>query len=222
MADDYIGKKMEEYLSRKGAPAAKRKTAASLGQLLLRNRSHRAYDHSFVVRDDQLRSIIEVNTRIPSARNRQPLRFRPVLGDEARAVAQLIRMGAALPELQLPQQGSEPTAFIAVCSTVAEDRFVDIDLGISAQSMLLRATEMGLNGCCIAAFDAEAVRQTLQLELTPLLLIAIGKGADQIRLVERRPDQSLDYYRLEGVHCVPKLSTDEITILPPALTEREE
>ena len=53
MADDYIGKKMEEYMARKGAPAPKRKAATSLGQLLLKNRSHRAFDHSFVVRRTQ-------------------------------------------------------------------------------------------------------------------------------------------------------------------------
>lgn len=212
MADDYIGKKMEEYMARKGAPMPKRKTATSLGQLLLKNRSHRAYDHSFVVRADQLRSIIEVNTKIPSARNRQPLRFRAVGEEEAAAVLPHIRMGGALPELNLPAEGTEPRAFIVVCSVVPEDRYVSIDLGISAQSMLLRATEMGLNGCCIAAFDQQTVQQALGLELTPLLVVAIGKGADTIRLTEITPDDSRAYYRAEGVHYVPKLQLDDLII----------
>jgi nitroreductase len=212
MADDYIGKKMEEYMARKGTPMPKRKTATSLGQLLLKNRSHRAYDHSFVVRADQLRSIIEVNTKIPSARNRQPLRFRAVGEEEAAAVLPHIRMGGALPELNLPAEGTEPRAFIVVCSVVPEDRYVSIDLGISAQSMLLRATEMGLNGCCIAAFDQQAVQQALGLELTPLLVVAIGKGADTIRLTEITPDDSRAYYRAEGVHYVPKLQLDDLII----------
>ena len=114
-------------------------------RLLLRNRSYRGYDTHFVVREDQLRSIIAVNTRIPSARNAQVLRFRPVLADEADKVLPHIRLGGALPELHLPLPGTEPRAFIIVCTTVPEDRYVDMDLGISAQSMLLRAAEIGLN-----------------------------------------------------------------------------
>ena len=214
MADDYIGKKMEEYMARKGAPTTKRKAATSLGQLLLKNRSHRAYDPSFTVREDQLRSIVEVCTRIPSARNRQPLRFRIVSGGESAKLLPHIRMGAALPELNLPAPESAPQAFVVICSTVAEDRFVDIDLGIAAQSMLLRAVEMGLNGCIIAAFDPAAVQQALGLSLTPLLIVALGKGADQIRLTEIAPDESHNYYRSEGIHYVPKLRLCDIIIAP--------
>ena len=116
MADNYIGNKMEEYMARKAAGTPSRKPQATLSRLLLKNRSHRGYDASFRVREDQLRRIIEVNTRIPSARNAQVLRFRPVLGDEAAALLPLIRLGAALPELHLPIEGSEPNAFIVICS----------------------------------------------------------------------------------------------------------
>lgn len=214
MADDYIGKKMEEYMSRKGATPTKRKAATSLNQLLLRNRSHRAYDTSFAVRDDQLHSIIEVYTRTPSARNRQPLRFRPVSGSEADSLLPLIRMGAALPELHLPTVESAPRAFIVICSTIPEDRYIDIDLGITAQSMLLRAVEMGLNGCCIAAFNPDAVQQALGLTLKPLLILALGKGADHIELTDATPDSDLNYYRSEGIHYVPKLRTEDIIIRP--------
>ena len=138
---------MEAYRERPSA--APRKPAATLERLLLKNRSHRAYDSRYLVREDQLRRIIAVNARIPSARNQQVLRFRPVLADEAPTVTEHIRLGGALPELHLPAPGTEPNAYIICCSTIAEDRYVDMDLGISAQSMLLRATEMGLNGICI-------------------------------------------------------------------------
>ena len=82
MADNYLGRKMDEYFARRDDRAARR-PAMTLDRLLLKNRSHRGYDAGFVVRDDQLRRIIEVNARIPSARNQQVLRFRPVLADEA-------------------------------------------------------------------------------------------------------------------------------------------
>lgn len=212
MADNYIGNKMEEYMARKAAGTPSRKPQATLSRLLLKNRSHRGFDVSFHVREDQLRRIIEVNTRIPSARNAQVLRFRPVLGDEATKLLPLIRLGAALPELHLPAEGSEPNAFIVICSTVAEDKWVDIDLGISAQSMLLQAVEIGLNGICIGAFDKAKVAQALGLELEPLLIIAIGRGTDRIELVEISANESHTYYRENGIHYVPKVCSEELIL----------
>lgn len=212
MADNYIGNKMEEYMARKAAGTPSRKPQATLSRLLLKNRSHRGFDVSFHVREDQLRRIIEVNTRIPSARNAQVLRFRPVLGDEAAKLLPLIRLGAALPELHLPAEGSEPNAFIVICSTVAEDKWVDIDLGISAQSMLLQAVEIGLNGICIGAFDKAKVAQALGLELEPLLIIAIGRGTDRIELVEISANESHTYYRENGIHYVPKVCSEELIL----------
>ncbi|MDJ1645466.1 nitroreductase family protein, partial [Streptomyces pakalii] len=72
-----------------------------------------------------------------------------MLADEAHKVLPHIRLGGALPALRLPFPGTEPNAFIIICSTVEENRYVDMDLGISAQSMLLQAAEIGLNGICI-------------------------------------------------------------------------
>lgn len=210
MADNYLGRKMEEYFSRSGGE--RRRPANTLQRLLTKNRSCRGYDTSFTVREDQLRRIIEVNTRIASARNRQALRFRPVLSDEADKVLPHIRLGGALPHLRLPLPGTEPRAFIVVCSTVAEDRDLCIDLGISAQSMLLQAVEMGLNGICIGAFDREAVADALGLDSLPLLIVAVGRGAEKIELVEAESPDRLAYYRRDGVHCVPKLSLDELII----------
>ncbi len=209
MADNYLDKKMEEYMAK---PLSVKKTQMTLKRLLEKNRSHRGYDARFVVREDQLRSIIEVNRFVPSARNQQALRFRPVLQEESAKVLSYIKLGAALPELHLPMAGSEPNAFIVICSDMSDDKYLYIDLGISAQSMLLRATEMGLNGICIGAFDREAVARELSLETTPLLILAIGRGSDKIRLVDIGAGESHSYYREDGVHYVPKLTLDELII----------
>lgn len=203
---------MEEYRSRATTGAQERRPAASLGRLLLRNRSFRGYDSGFIVREDQLRRIIAVNTRIPSARNEQMLRFRAVLADEAQKVLPHIRLGGALPELGLPLPGSEPNAFVIVCSTVPENRFVDIDLGISVQSMLLQAVEIGLNGICIGAFDRERIRQEFALAYEPLLILAIGRGAERIELVEIGENDDHRYYRTDGTHYVPKVRLDDLLI----------
>lgn len=106
MADNYLGRKMEEYFARQNGGTAGRRPGATLGRLLLKNRSHRGYDSGFLVREDQLRRIIEVNTRIPSARNQQVLRFRPVLSDEAPRVLPHIRLGGRRPPLLPPRRGA--------------------------------------------------------------------------------------------------------------------
>lgn len=194
-------------------PAASRpRPSVKLHELFVRNRSHRNYDAGFIVREDQLRRIIAVNPLIPSALNRQALRFRPVLSDEASKITPLVRLGGALPELHLPQEGCEPNAYIVVCAATAEGRYLDIDLGISAQSMLLQAVEIGLNGICIASFDKEAVREALNLELEPLLILAIGRGRDNIELVDIGADGDRRYYRRDGKHYVPKVVTDDLII----------
>ncbi len=212
MADNYLGRKMEEYMARSAAGGTPPRPAQSLERLLRRNRSYRGYDARFIVREDQLRRIIAVNTLTPSARNRQVLRFRPVLSDEAPAVLPHLRMGGALPELRLPAPGTEPNAFIVVCSTAEESREVSIDLGIAVQSMLLQAAEIGLNGLCIGAFDREAVRRALHLPLEPSLVVAIGKGAERIELTTVDADAERAYYRRDGIHYVPKLRTEDLIL----------
>ena len=39
MADDYLGRKMEEYMARKASGQSNRRPLATLGRLLLKNRS---------------------------------------------------------------------------------------------------------------------------------------------------------------------------------------
>ena len=202
---------MEDYM--RGAQTSKRSSASrSLMRLLEKNRSHRAYDASFKVREDQLQRIIEVVTKVPSARNQQVLRFRPVLEDEVDKVLPYIRLGGALPHLNLPEKGSEPMAFIVVCSQAQPDKYVYTDLGISLQSMLLQAVEIGLNGICIGAFNAEALRESLNLPSEPLMVLAIGRGKEDIRLVDISQEQNHSYYREHGVHYVPKVHLDELII----------
>ncbi len=211
MADNYLEKKMEEW--REKPSAAGRKPLGGLMRLLLKNRSHRGYDPAFQVREDQLLRIIEVNRRIPSARNQQVLRFRPVRSDEADKVLPHIKLGGALPHLHLPFAGTEPRAFIVICSTVPEDRYVSVDLGISAQTMLLQAAEIGLNGICIGAFNREAVQQALALPYEPLLVLALGRGIEKIVLEEISAAESHAYWRDEkGIHHVPKVRTEELII----------
>ena len=209
MADNYLGRKMEEYEAQKCASVRTRRV--SLLSLLAKNRSTRGFDTSFKVRRDQLISLVEAARLAPSARNQQVLRFRLVTEEEASLVLPHIRLGGALPELNLPLEGTEPNAFVVIC-TDKESRFVDMDMGIATQTMLLRAVEMGLNGICIAAFDHEAVREALNLPIEPQLILAIGRSAEHIEVVDIADGDNTTYYRKDGIHYVPKLRTEDLII----------
>jgi len=211
MADNYLEKRYDECFG--GGRTKVRRIGPTIDQLLLRSRSTRGYLKDYVVRRSELEQIAEVCTRIPSACNQQVLRLRLVTRDSgADRVLPLVRMGAALPELHLPLPGTEPEAFIVLCATVGETKLVDLDLGVAAQSMLLKAASMGLSGLIVGAFDKSALRAALQLPFDPLLVLAIGKGIEKIELVAASPDAPRAYYRRDGVHYVPKLQLPDLLV----------
>ena len=212
MADNYLEKRYEEVFGQ-GAGRKHAPQRPSLDTLLLHNRSYRGFDRDYVVHRRQLDAMIAVNTKVASSVNMQRLRFRPVVkGPEADAVNKYIRMGRGLPHLQLPFPGREPEAFIVICSIAAENPGIDIDLGISVQSMLLKAVEMGLGGLIIRNFDPAALKEALELPLDPVAVVAVGKPAETIELVTVREGESLKYYRKDGVHYVPKLPAEDLII----------
>lgn len=209
MADNYLEKRAEE-LQQKRKVVVKR--GASLESLLKRNRSFRGYDRSVEVDRGQLLEMVKTATWVASGMNAQPLRFRLVTGDEAAKVHPLVKLGAALPEEHLPHPGEEPSAYIVICSTVEENRIVDMDLGIAAQSILLKATEMGLGGIFILNFTAAAVQAALSLQMKPLAVLGIGKPAERVFLMPCNAGDPLAYYRKEGVHYVPKIKVEDLIV----------
>ena len=220
MADNYLEKKMEEHKAlpdRKSFKATKKSRAEGalpLDSLLLRNRSCRGYDSNYIVSKEELLKIVEVNTKIASARNQQVLRFRLVYGTEAKEVTKAIKLGGALPELNLPLPGTEPNAYIIICTQEPKGKWVDIDLGISAQSMLLKAVDLGLNGICIAAFNKEKISALVNgsRQMEPLLILAIGKSIERFQLLPIGQEDEHNYFRKNGVHFVPKVRIEDLLI----------
>lgn len=212
MADNYLEKRYDEVFGQQ-AKTIIRKTNPSLETMLLKNRSHRAYDQSYEVKRLQLEAIVRVNTLTASARNQQVLRFKLLTKqDGAGLLDGKYALGGALPELHLPAPGTEPEAFIVVCSTEPENKNIDIDLGISCEAMSLKAIELGLNAIIIRNFNPDAVRSALGLEYVPLAILAIGKGTDKIKIVEIGEADDHNYYRKDGIHYVPKVRLDDLIL----------
>ena len=219
MADNYLEKRYEEVFG-SGRPSEAAHRRPSLDTLLHANRSTRGFDKSYKVHRRQLEAIVAVNPLLASSVNMQMLRFRLVTADEAEAVRilqQHTRMGRGLPELNLPFPGTEPEAFIVVCTTVPENASVLIDLGISLEAMTLKTVELGLSALIIRNFDPADVKAGLALPLDPIAVVAIGRSAEKIELVplptgKEHPAAELKYYRENGVHYVPKIQVPDLII----------
>jgi hypothetical protein len=64
----------------------------------------------------------------------------------------------------------------------------------------------------IGAFNREKLRTEFDLPYEPLMVLAVGKGAERIELVPTDADAPRAYYRRDGVHYVPKVRLSDLII----------
>lgn len=189
--------------------------------LVKQARSHRGFRQDRKVTRQELEHLVECARFTPAARNDQVLKY--YLAEEPETVAAiqpLTKWAGALAELHLPRKGAEPVAYIVICldGSLAENPApYQRDVGIVAQTMLLAAAEMGLNGCMIGSFAAGELREKLGLPeaIKPQLLLALGEGTDRIVMTDVGEDGSTTYYRdAEDTHYVPKRTLEQLILNP--------
>lgn len=188
-------------------------------ELVVKNRSYRGYDHTRWIAREELLDMVDCARLAASSVNKQPLKYVLVFEPEqVEAFQPLTKWARALPDMVLPHPGKEPTAFIVICldKTLSENEKVFTrDLGIVAQTILLRAVEMDLGGCMIGNFVRAEVSEALDLpdHLEPLLVVAVGKPDEEVVLVDLPEDGNTNYYRDESdVHYVPKRALEDIVL----------
>ena len=181
-------------------------------ELLLKTRSYRSFDSGYSVSRETLFSLVENVRYTASTRNAQALRFALCYEKEQCAkLLALTKWAGALPNMQFPPKGHEPTAFIVIC---ADADIFTRDVGIAAQTIMLSATEMGLGGCMIGSYDSGKIAELLNIPepLKPRLILALGKP-DETVILEDADNGQLTYYRDEqNVHHVPKLSAKDMIL----------
>ena len=189
--------------------------------LVKQARSHRGFRQDRKVTRQELEHLVECARFTPAARNDQVLKYYLAVKPETVAAIQpLTKWAGALAELHLPRKGAEPVAYIVICldGSLAENPApYQRDVGIVAQTMLLAAVEMGLNGCMIGSFAAGELREKLGLPETikPQLLLALGEGTDRIVMTDVGEDGSTTYYRdAEDTHYVPKRTLEQLILNP--------
>lgn len=188
-------------------------------ELVIQNRSYRGFNHQRKLTREELTELVDCARLTASSVNMQPFKYYIAWQeDEVAAIQAQTHWARGLPQIQLPHPGMEPTGFIVILqdTSIFEglQRFQK-DCGIVAQTMLLRAAEMGLGGCMIGNFSAGALKEILDLpeHLAPLLIIALGEPAEQIVLKEIAPGESTAYYRDDrDIHYVPKRKLEDIVL----------
>lgn len=224
MADNYLEKRYEEVFGSGAGKVIVKHSTPSLNTLLVKNRSIRRYRQDFVVTEEQLRTIVEVNVKLGSAMNRQALRFRIVTDDaEGEVNAASTDKVNALRDILFrePARPESARAYIIVYSTIPEERYIDIDLGISLQSMALKAAELGLNCLIKGNIDKDGLSSLFGTGdgLEPVAVLCVGKAAESVFLkpvpAGSSDEPDLKPYTKEGVHYVPKLQMDTILLSNP-------
>lgn len=189
--------------------------------LVKQARSHRGFRQDRKVTRQELEHLVECARFTPAARNDQVQKYYLAEKPETVAAIQpLTKWAGALAELHLPRKGAEPVAYIVICldGSLAENPApYQRDVGIVAQTILLAAAEMGLNGCMIGSFAAGELREKLGLPeaIKPQLLLALGEGTDRIVMTDVGEDGSTTYYRdAEDIHYVPKRTLEQLILNP--------
>lgn len=153
--------------------------------LIQKRYSVRSY-RSDPVEEEKLQKILDAARMAPTAANRQP--FQILVIHTAGKKVELGRIYQREWFVQAP-------LLICACgvprtSWVRSDnrRYLDVDVAIVMDHLILAATALGLGTCWVAAFNAIAAREILNLpdEVEPLVFTPLGYPADEPGLKERK------------------------------------
>ncbi len=188
-------------------------------ELVLKNRSYRGFNENRIISREELVELVELARLCPSAVNAQPLKYKLIFeNQEVIKFRPELNWARALPELQIPHEGMQPTGFIVICldeSVSSDMAMCQKDIGITAQTILLGAVEKGLGGCMIGNFSKSKVAEILGLDnhIKPILIVALGEPKEEIIIVEIENGDSTKYFRDENdIHYVPKRKIDDIIL----------
>lgn len=177
------------------------------------SRSYRRFDESIRIPKEHLLTIADAARLSPSGRNAQPLKFYISADPESNAlIFPTLSWAGYLPEWNGPEVGERPAAYIIQLLDTDISKTTLADEGITAQSMLLQAVELGYGGCIIASVKRETLKKILDIpeKFEIKNVIALGRPIEKI-VIEDIKNGDFKYYRdSEGTHYVPKRPLNEI------------
>jgi len=183
-------------------------------ELVSRCRSYRRFDAAIPFSEGELRELAALARCVPSAGNRQPLKY--VLSCTPagnQRIFETLAWAGYLADWPGPGPEERPTGYVVVCVDTAIAQSADVDVGIAAQTILLAATAAGRGGCMFGAVRREelAARLGLPAALSIALVIALGTPVERVVLEDLPADRSIRYYRTpDATHHVPKRAVEEL------------
>jgi nitroreductase len=163
-------------------------------ELIVRRYSARAYRPD-PVEDEKLQRLLEAACLAPTACNRQPFQIMVIhtrgRETELRRIYNqpwFVQAPLILCAIGLPRESWVRSA--------DQRRYLDVDVAIVMDHLILEAANQGLGTCWIAAFNAKAAREVLRLpdEVEPLIFTPLGYPDDIPGPKERKPLDSLVRY----------------------------
>ena len=178
-------------------------------------RSYRRFRQIYPVTPELMTQWVD-NARVTaSAGNKQPLRYRIVTDkDQCAQIFETLTWAAALPDWDGPEEGQRPTGYIimATDSEAFKGELWRFDAGIAAQTIMLSSTEEGFGGCIMLSFKRGELKKILSMpeDLEPVLVLALGRPIEDIRLVDAVQGDTTYYRDEQQVHYVPKRKLEDI------------
>lgn len=184
---------------------------------LIRNRSYRRFYQETEISDKDLLTIADAARLSPSGKNIQALKF--LLSNDRELNSRIfttLAWAGYLTDWDGPEEGERPSAYIVQLLDTDLAANIMCEDGITAQSMLLQAVELGYGGCIIAAVKRKELKDILNLpdNLVIRNVIALGKPKETV-VIEEMDNGDFKYWRdADGVHHVPKRKLEDIVIIP--------
>ena len=191
-------------------------TWQGMTRLTLNNRSIRRFKEEYQVGEKKLRKLVNLARQSASGANLQPLKF-ILSSSESRnqLIFPTLSWAGYLKDWKGPEEGERPSAYIIILGDTDLANSFQYDAGIASQSITLGAAEMGLGACLIGSIKRESFREVLAIpkKYKILLVIALGKPAENVILDPLGEDKDIQYWRDEkDRHHVPKRVLDELIL----------
>lgn len=180
------------------------------------SRSYRRFFEEKEISIDELRGLVDLARLSPSGANKQPLKYMLSVSREMnQEIFETLAWAGYLKDWNGPAEGERPSAYIIMLRDKNIINGMSLDEGISAQSIFLGASEMGLGGCFIGAVNRKNLAEVLKLDenYEIALVIALGYPKEEVVLEDINKNGDYKYYRDEyEIHHVPKRRLDEIIL----------
>ena len=162
--------------------------------------SCRNFDPDREVEIEKLEACLESMKLSPSACNAQPYFYYVVQGEDARNISKYFQVGTMNSFVKdvnafaiVTEENYNLSAKIG--SSIKNQDYKSIDIGISAAYFTAEATSLGLSTCIIGWFDEEKLQKFLKTKSRIRLVIAIGYAKDD-NLREKKRKSSDAIYKI--------------------------